>query len=222
MEQLVLNQIKNKSLFHAYLIIGSREKRQLLIEKIRQELNISESDYYFSNEESIKISHIRQISHFLTLKPHSSSHKLVIIENAAGLTLEASNALLKTLEEPSEHSILILSVENEDQIIPTIQSRCQKIRLSNFVSFKSNQDYDMLLDSISSITVKEKFDFAKKVCESADELIFMEYLIYFFRNKMLANDLALNNILKKILYYKTMLNFNTNPRLVIENTLLLF
>ncbi|WP_457624272.1 DNA polymerase III subunit delta' [Persephonella sp.] len=77
-----------------------------------------------SPEREIKIDQIRQVINFLKLK----KKKAVIIEKAEKMNVEASNALLKTLEEPPENSLLILTTSNQNRLLPTIVSRCKKIR----------------------------------------------------------------------------------------------
>ncbi|WP_297453337.1 DNA polymerase III subunit [Persephonella sp.] len=79
-----------------------------------------------SPEKEIKIDQIRQIIDFLKLK--SVSGKVVIIEKAEKMNKEAANALLKTLEEPPENSMIILTTSNQNAILPTVVSRTRKIR----------------------------------------------------------------------------------------------
>ncbi len=75
---------------------------------------------------TIKIDQIRQAIEFLKLK--SSKGKVLIIDQAEKMTVEASNALLKTLEEPPESTLIILITSNHNRLLPTIVSRCKKIR----------------------------------------------------------------------------------------------
>jgi len=76
----------------------------------------------------IGISRIRDLQHQLLFYPYKSSLKVVIIEEAHNLTREAANAFLKTLEEPSSQSLIILTSSAWDSILPTILSRCQLIK----------------------------------------------------------------------------------------------
>ncbi|NPA53304.1 MAG: DNA polymerase III subunit delta' [Aquificae bacterium] len=80
------------------------------------------------NGRDIKISQIRDAIDFLKLK--SKEGKVIIIENAEKMNTEASNALLKTLEEPPENSMIILTTTNQNKLLPTIISRCYKIRFN--------------------------------------------------------------------------------------------
>ncbi|KLU67159.1 DNA polymerase III subunit tau [Desulfosporosinus acididurans] len=65
------------------------------------------------------------------LKHYEGNYKVSIIEQADTLTLPAANALLKVIEEPPEHCVIILSAGNAEGILPTIQSRAQLIYFSD-------------------------------------------------------------------------------------------
>ncbi len=68
----------------------------------------------------------RDLRDKIKFSPAESRYKVYIIDEAHMLTSEASNALLKTLEEPPEHAILILATTEAHKILPTISSRCQR------------------------------------------------------------------------------------------------
>jgi DNA polymerase III subunit delta' len=70
------------------------------------------------------------LCHDISLKPFSGRRKVAIIDDADYLNQEGANALLKTLEEPPPHSILILIGTSEQRQLPTIRSRCQVVRFS--------------------------------------------------------------------------------------------
>ncbi len=68
----------------------------------------------------------RELREKIKFSPGEARYKVYIIDEAHMLTSEASNALLKTLEEPPEHAILILATTEAHKILPTISSRCQR------------------------------------------------------------------------------------------------
>lgn len=84
--------------------------------------------HWIEKDESgaIKIEQVRGIEKEIQLRPYEAKKKVFIIIEAQNLTPEASNALLKTLEEPPADSLLILTSAHADQLLPTILSRCQK------------------------------------------------------------------------------------------------
>lgn len=73
------------------------------------------------------IDDIRNLKEAVKLSPSKAEKKVYIIDEAHMLTLEASNALLKTLEEPPEHVVFILATTNPEKLIPTIRSRATNI-----------------------------------------------------------------------------------------------
>lgn len=79
-----------------------------------------------SDNSEIKIDQIREIGEFLKLK--GDKGKVVIVEKAENMNTESSNAFLKTLEEPPEGTLIILTTSNQTKLIPTILSRLKKVK----------------------------------------------------------------------------------------------
>ena len=78
----------------------------------------------------IKIAQIRSLCQTLAMKPYEARLRVVIISDAQAMNPEAGNALLKVLEEPPDHTILILITMQRSDLLPTIVSRCRHIRFS--------------------------------------------------------------------------------------------
>ena len=76
----------------------------------------------------IKIEQIHQMHRDICLRPFEGKCKAFIITNTEDLTAEASNSLLKIIEEPPGDSLIILIASDPSRVFPTITSRCQKIR----------------------------------------------------------------------------------------------
>lgn len=72
---------------------------------------------------------VKDLEPWLALKPYRSKYRIAIIRDAHLLSMEAANALLKTLEEPPFYAVIIL-VADENSLLETIISRCQVIRFS--------------------------------------------------------------------------------------------
>ena len=78
---------------------------------------------------SIGVDQIRKVSRFFEKTAQLATNQVVVIENAESMTESAANALLKTLEEPTNNSFIILLVNDEQRLLPTIISRCRHIQL---------------------------------------------------------------------------------------------
>lgn len=77
----------------------------------------------------IRIDQIRDVQKAINLKPYQARYRILIFKNFDKANDESSNALLKTLEEAPVRAILILTTENPEQLLPTIISRCEVLRL---------------------------------------------------------------------------------------------
>lgn len=78
----------------------------------------------------IKIEQIRTIQKELSFRPMEGDWKICVIEAAEKMNAASGNALLKTLEEPPGHALLILLTARPDAVLPTIRSRCQRLPFS--------------------------------------------------------------------------------------------
>jgi DNA polymerase-3 subunit delta' len=78
----------------------------------------------------IKIEQIREIEQQLIYRPLIGDRKICLIDDADRLTIGAANALLKTLEEPPDHSLFLLITSRVSALPATIRSRCQTVRVT--------------------------------------------------------------------------------------------
>ena len=88
----------------------------------------------------IRIDQVRALQHTLALAPYAASYRIAMLADFHRATNQAANALLKTLEEPQDKVILLLTANTLERLLPTIVSRCEVIRLRPS-SIKSTQDY---------------------------------------------------------------------------------
>ena len=143
------NQIKAGRMGHAYLFCGTRGTGKTTIAKIfakavncenpvdgspcgecptckaianGSSINVVEMDAA-SNR---KIEDIRNVIEEVAYPPVSGKYKVYIIDEVHMLTEQASNALLKTLEEPPAYVIFILATTDPQTLLTTILSRCQR------------------------------------------------------------------------------------------------
>lgn len=81
---------------------------------------------------SISVDDVRtQVNGDIMIKPYSSPYKVYIIPEADLMTVQAQNAILKTIEEPPEYAVIFLLTENADSLLATIRSRCVILKLRN-------------------------------------------------------------------------------------------
>ena len=77
----------------------------------------------------IKVDQIRQLSEKLSLSSHQGGYQVAMLNPAETMNLNAANSLLKTLEEPSDNTVLVLITARPAQLPATIRSRCQQVRI---------------------------------------------------------------------------------------------
>ncbi len=99
----------------------------------------------------IKINSIREVRHESAMSTSDGRRRVIIISRADEMGEEASNTLLKTLEEPSGNTMLILTTSRRDALLPTIQSRCQAMRLDTL----SEEDIRNALEERNQIDVRQ-------------------------------------------------------------------
>lgn len=229
-QEILLNQIRNGDFSHAYLLCGEDEKeKRKAVDSIIKVLKISPFDVHFLEKEEeksgIPIEKIRELKRLIQLKPHSSEYKLAIIFSGENLTIEAGNALLKTLEEPPSRSLIFITVKNARNILPTINSRCQKVYVSSSLTSRENQ-VSIFSEKMS---LPQKFNLAEKISKKDKEEIkkTVQEEIENLRIKMLlskerSDQQRWKNLIEQSLEYFNLLQTNANSRLILENFILDF
>ncbi|HBG7287196.1 ATP-binding protein [Clostridioides difficile] len=136
-KKYLTNSIKKNKLNNAYMFegmdgIGKKKFADELSKLLLDYENLENSpDYVLIKPDgnSIKIAQIRNLQSDIVIRPHKD-YKIYIINNAEKMTVEAQNALLKTLEEPPNYAIIILVTNNKESLLETIKSRCDIIKFS--------------------------------------------------------------------------------------------
>jgi DNA polymerase-3 subunit delta' len=77
----------------------------------------------------IAVADVREIGGFFALQPGMGGRRVAIVDALDDLNVQGANALLKTLEEPPPHALLILLAHNPGAALATIRSRCRRITL---------------------------------------------------------------------------------------------
>ena len=160
--QLISEQIKNNNLSHAYLFSGPRGVGKTSLARIIATtigcdpvFDITEIDAASHN----KVDDVRELNDSVNFIASSPGKKRVfILDEVHMLSNAASNAFLKTLEEPPEHVIFILATTEPDRVIETIRSRTTQI------AFKRIKNTD-IITSLEKISKAEKIKLSKDVLE---------------------------------------------------------
>lgn len=143
------NAIAAKKISHAYIINGEKSSGKEFIAKIfamalqcerggtnpcqechscKQALSENQPDIIRVMHEkpnTVSVDDIsRQVNNDVGIKPYSSRYKVYLINEAEKMTVQAQNAILKTLEEPPEYVVILLLTTNVNSLLSTIQSRC--------------------------------------------------------------------------------------------------
>jgi len=154
--QMLQQHIVHQQVRHAYLFTGpSGVGRRTLALRFAQALNCTQSpgpglpcgtcrtcqqieqmqhpDLAVVQAENeggaLKIDQIRALQHSLSLSPYQARYRLALLLNFEDANANAQNALLKTLEEAPEKVILLLTSDSAENLLPTIVSRCEILRL---------------------------------------------------------------------------------------------
>jgi DNA polymerase-3 subunit delta' len=143
------NALSTGKVSHAYIINGEKSSGKEFIAKVfamtlqcekgaaepcqechscHQALSGNHPDIIFVTHEkpnSVSVDDIRtQINGDVSIKPYSRPYKVYIVNEAEKMTVQAQNAILKTLEEPPEYVVILLLTTNVNSMLPTILSRC--------------------------------------------------------------------------------------------------
>ena len=224
-KKLLENTVRSNNVLHSYLFFGTEgigkkvfakefSKMILCNSKDEKPCNKCKSCIEFDNNpdffviepdgSSIKIEQIRQMQKSILEKPIESNKKVYIINDAETMTKEAQNCMLKTLEEPQDFIVIILIASNENNILPTVKSRCTKIFFRNlddadiikYVNEKNsgidiNKDILKLCNGsiLKAEFVIQKIDILDKIkdfvmnIDRQNELVFFQNNQLFYDNK---------------------------------------
>jgi DNA polymerase III subunit gamma/tau len=209
------NAIKNNKIAHAYLFAGPRGVGKTTTARIlaktlnctspkdTEPCNSCEMCNSFNSSQSLdiieidgasnrRIDEIRSLRESVKYAPTKGKYKVYIIDEVHMLTTESFNALLKTLEEPPEHTIFIFATTDIQKVPLTIISRCQRfdfrrIELSPMKSLlkKIAEEEKIEIDDQSLTIIAKKADGALRDAESL-----FDQIVAFSGHKIEAQDLS--------------------------------
>ena len=231
------NAISAKKISHAYIINGEKSSGKEFIARVfamtlqcekggtepcqechscKQALSDNQPDIiYVSHEKpnTISVDDIRaQINNDIAIKPYSSPYKIYIIPDAEMMTVQAQNAILKTIEEPPEYAVIMLLTENAEALLPTIRSRCVMMKLRN-IKDQLVKKYLMEQMEIPDYKADVCVAFAQGNMGKAIMLATSEYfneikeeVVHLLRNIDEMNVSELMDAVKKCMTYKMEIN----------------
>lgn len=197
------------------LISPNLEIRTGEIDKILSELELSTNHpdlLYLASDSKLGVEQAKKIREHLSFKPFQAKGRGVVLEDASSLTVEAQNALLKTLEELQQKNLFIMGAPNEYNFLPTILSRCEVIRLQNNptseVGFKKD------IETLISSNISERFEYVEKLKDKEE---FLQALAQYFHQKLPAYQ----GFTAELLEAEKWAASNVNTRAILEYLMLI-
>jgi len=182
------NEIKNP--FHAYLLISSSSKYLIEQSKLFSSMLLFGKNEYINhpdirvvtseNMNTLGVNDIRQVINDESIFPVEGEYKIFIFPPGRSLTEEASNALLKTLEEPSDSNIFIITSNGRHwsharddsikNILPTLKSRCRTIYVDDEIVYEYNFEINEIFNFLE-IDDRTTLNGLKKEFEDISEIL---------------------------------------------------
>ena len=171
-------------------LVGCKFPDLLVVESINSASSIKNK----KDSLEIDIDQIRDAQKFLSYKSYNGGFKIVIVDNAERMNVEAQSCFLKTLEEPKGSTLIIMVSSKSDMMLSTIASRCQTLKFFKPKdlpknSEKAEREQKILNDLLPIInsSFAEKFKYAKSIdFEKQNVLEILEVFQNHFRNLLLA------------------------------------
>ena len=196
----LIKRIKKEEISHAHIIVGEDGIGKSSLAKILAS-NILEVDVekesidiinYTLKKASFGVDEVRAIISEINKKPYEGDKKVIIIHKGEKLTVQAQNALLKTIEEPPKGVFIILLCESLELILDTIKSRCEIHKLSPLKSYDISLYGSKFLDVYSKEEIDTAVAYSQGIPGKLEEFLKDENL------KTLRNTLIeLLNIISK-------------------------
>ncbi|RDY23623.1 DNA polymerase III subunit delta' [Romboutsia maritimum] len=214
-KKYIINSIKNKKINHAYMFngidgIGKTKFAQEFSKILLDVENIDNSPDYISikpDGNSIKIAKIRDLQEDIIIKPHKD-YKIYIINQAEKMTVEAQNALLKTLEEPPGYAMIVLITKNKEAMLDTIKSRCEIIKflpipLLSLTDYLINRGIEESRAKLLATFSRGSIEKALELSNSAEFSIMREDIQNYIQNILDKNLVEILDIPNNMEKYKS-------------------
>jgi len=156
--KLLKHHIENERIRHAYLFVGPESVgKRTLATRFAQALSCERADppgeicgecracrlvseeafpdlEVIRPDPTIQVDDVRALQRRLALAPYEGPWRIALLENFHNASISASNAMLKTLEEPPDQVVLLLTASAQELLLPTVVSRCEVIPLRGVAS----------------------------------------------------------------------------------------
>ncbi len=162
---------------------------------------------------TIGIDEVREIIQFLYSKPLRASHKTVLINQADRLSLEAQNALLKILEEPPGHALIIMSVRDKGVLIEALLSRMQCMYMPYNDEAPSAEYMNIAARLLRGGPAERKAAIAKLIEDEIALESVVHALLVEYRKDPVKNNALMKSITMR---WAKMSQYNTNKKLQLE------
>jgi DNA polymerase III delta prime subunit len=231
--------IKNEALGHAYALYGPYLPGQFTLAKslanflehkkwaIPEEI-LLDAKFIDGTQQNLGVDVAREFSEFLYRQPVASPRRTLVINSAAEFTDQAQNAILKIVEEPPSHALIILTVRDINSLLVPLKSRLQSLYVApakgeqatrTELEEKADELVEKVLMSvpagrsaiIKQIVTDDKEDDVEKNQKITDT--FLNRLILALSKKPEANAQALKEALKR---QTAMADYSTNKKLQLE------
>ena len=152
-------RVDKGTLSHAHLIIGPNGIGKSILARIfalkilNKDKDIDYVDIinYRPSKASMGVDEVREIIEEVSKRPYEGDKKVIIIHEGSKLTVQAQNALLKTIEEPPQGVYIILLAESLETLLDTIKSRCQVYKLTPL----NNKQMEMYINTLGKYSEEE-------------------------------------------------------------------
>lgn len=203
------------------LVISSNiEERTNYFKKVLAENSLSKTHpnlLWLGEEEKLGVEIAKKIREHLSLKPYQGNHQAVVIVTAEELTSQAQNSLLKTLEEPAGDALILLGASSEEELLPTIVSRCRVEVMGNRVEGRGYR-FKNQIEKLLSENIEKRFLFIEKLEEREQ---FLDELVNYFRELHKQKPTKdLNLFLQDLITSKKWQKVSVNLRAILEYLML--
>jgi DNA polymerase III delta prime subunit len=200
---------------------GNQSARKERIQEILTNLQLTKKQspdvlyiIQVDGKKSVGIGQVREAIKFLHIKPFEGKNKAVVVKKAHLLTPQAQNAFLKTLEEPPPYASIILSTKSEESLLPTVVSRCKKIRPTPGSDLRTSTDES--ITSVVDMQLGERLVWAEGAAKNDREEVIDILEDWVMEERKELTTKKAENIKKILVVKKDLEETNVNLRLALE------